>query len=509
MINYYYYIVPLLTQLSSSQGQPGTIIECRGCFPPTCGDNSSSYSITVGGIQAHLLSIGNRASVFYMHLLPVNSSIPNAQINLISQYGTVYTFPDSPSLNMIDYRQYGTAVSNLSPSSGQTGTMVTFTGSNLIGLGGLNIELTSVSFDGISANIIDSSGTQVTVRVPYGVAIGNISIQFNSTQYINSMPYDGPYAVIEGLWTQVEDGSITLLIPPAAQPNTTLYVCGQRLMGGGSNITNLSIAGTPSDRFPIVTIPNITNDTTDCISTIIPYAATNGPVNITSDTGAIVSTVNGLIFQYANITSVTPSEGQEYTYVFITGTHLLSGYPNLTPTVYFNGIQSLVFSYTTDRIIVQPLPTNDTNQYTDLLITVANYGLTFDLSYANAWRYLPPGQVTMVTPSYGQYGTVINVTGINLLGYGTGIEIINIIGTGNSPMTITALYSSDTYVLLSIPLPVNVSYIGPVDITLVSSNGARVTGTDVFQYRERGYIQSVTPSQGQTGTYGKLYLSLF
>ncbi|XP_019848673.1 PREDICTED: uncharacterized protein LOC109580202 [Amphimedon queenslandica] len=509
-----YGISPVVSMVSSDDGQPGTVIRAGGCFPPVCGDNSTSYTIKVGGILVELLpqalTGSTYNSAFYIRLVSINDSIPDASIVLVSGYGTEYTLAG----RIINYRKNATLISSITPSSGQTGTNVRITGTDLIGLGGLNIALQSVSIGGTLAEVIDSSQTEINIKVSSDTGVGTQDIVISSIQTStdNNAVLSGPSTNITGMWTQLEDGVITSLVPPAAQTNATVYACGMRLLGGGSNISNVNIDGIESLNFSIG-LDNLSNPSlpSECIRFIVPENTTGGFISITSNTGAIVSTKTDLFLSYANITSVSPNRGQEYTYVTLNGSNVLSGYnssDNITElSVECGGIPASVLSYESDSVHVRVNPTNLINALSNIQITVTNYGLTFTVSIPNAWTYLIPGQVDVVTPSFGQYGTRLEITGTNLTGYGQSVQSVRILGsqTGNISVDpyveFQVISSSESLVLLSVPQPFNASYTGFVDIVLVSDNGALVTGSEVFEYREMGRIDSVNPSQGQRGTY--------
>ena len=506
--------------MSSTNGQPGTVIKASGCFPSTCGDNSTSYEVQVGGVNVEVLAsqvVGaGYTSVFYIRLTDVPLAILNAPVSIISQYGTVFTI----TTDLINYELAGN-ITSVMPSTGQKGTLVTIQGNNLIGLGALGIQITSVTFGGVAAEIINATQSRVIVRVASGAAGPGI-IQLNSTQYSdeNHAELPGPYNSVSGLWTQLTDGVITTLVPPAGQAGQTVYICGTSLRGGGVTIINVSIAGVPAQIFS-QTLVNISYPglPAECLSAIIPNIdvalSLKGSVNLTADTEAIVTTQDNLLFEYANISSVNPNQGQQYTYVTIRGIKLLSGYNNLTitPQVYLSGVQAIVHNYTQNEIIVQASPlnqTNVTNQLGDVEIKVTQYGLTSTVFLANGWSYLVPGEIMSVDPPTGQYGTYINITGTNLLGYGTTLQLAIFLGssTGNvvsDPIVTAEIKSfSDFVITLSVPRPADVNYTGFIDIYLIADNGAQVRGQRVFRYLEKGRIISVSPSEGQRGTYGKL-----
>ncbi len=509
---------------SNLEGQPGTVLFVEGCFPPTCGDNSTLYSIKVGGIDTELLDEAEFGesrileSQFYIRLGEITTPIPDAMVTLVSQYGTEY---DSGS-DTIDYRLSGN-ITSISPSTGQRGTEVSIAGTNLIGLeGNLPISLANVSLGGIQADsILSATQTLVRVKLTSGMA-GLSGVELSSTQlsFTSMKPISGPSITVSGLWTYLDDGSITQLVPPAAQEGATVYVCGSSILGGGTNVASVSVVGVNSSSFSsglesllASELPN------ECISAIVP--APSGPlpqegvVEVTADTQALVTSADDVSFKYANVSSITPDKGQEYTFVTIAGIHLLSGYNETEvgkPTVAFGSKEATVESYTDSEIVIQVLPSpTEINSLTDVRITAEKFGLNFTVELSQGWTYLQPGDITSAEPDFGQSGTRVTLNGTNLLGYGVSLDYVSILGSDSGDVdadprvNATLVEFNDTIVVIDMPMPVNGDYIGPVDILLVADNGAQVQGGAVFEYMEQGEITAVSPLEGQRGTYGEYY----
>ena len=507
---------------SNVEGQPGTVIFIEGCFPPTCGDNSTLYSVTVGGIVAELLDdteFGETKipeSQFYIRLGQITTPIPDATVTLVSQYSIEY---DSGS-STIDYRLSGN-VTSVSPSTGQRGTEVSIAGTNLIGLeGNLPISLANVSLGGIQADsIINATQTLIRVKITSGMA-GLSGLELNSTQlsFFSMKPISGPSNTVSGLWTYLDDGSITQLVPPAAQEGATVYVCGSSILGGGTSVSSVSVVGVNLSSFSsgleslsASELPN------ECISATVP--APSGPlpqegvVEVTANTQALVTSADDVSFKYANVSLISPDKGQEYTFVTITGIHLLSGYNETEvgkPTVAFGSKEATVESYTETEIVVQVLPSpGEINSLIDVRITVTKFGLNFTVELSQGWTYLKPGSITSAEPNFGQSGTRITLNGIYLLGYGVSLDYVSILGSDSSDVDSdahvngTLVEFNDTVVVIDMPIPVNSDYTGPVDILLVADNGAQIQGGAVFEYMEQGEIIAVLPSEGQRGTYGE------
>lgn len=68
-------------------------------------------------------------------------------------------------------------ISDVTPISGQPGTMVTITGSNF----STSPETNKVSFHGVSAEVVQATSTELVVRAPVVESSGNIEVSVNNT----------------------------------------------------------------------------------------------------------------------------------------------------------------------------------------------------------------------------------------------------------------------------------------------------------------------------------------
>ena len=394
-------------------------------------------------------------------------------------------------------------IANITPTQGQNGTIVDIRGDNLLGRGNGVIELQRVVVGSSEADILESGQTRIQARVNSGTP-GSRNIMINTTQTLDSQSYNGPYTYSNTLWTQLEDGVVSELIPPAAQGGVNISIVGERLLGGGNEITTLTIAG---QNVTIFTSVPISDGPSEYIEALIPESAdpVSGGVVIVTDTGAVVLSSPNIIFTYAAITSITPSQGQVGTQVVITGTQLLSGY-DLEPVVSLSGIRATVISYDQSTVVVRVEdPSAQTmsgsgadispNTTGDVTIVVTRDDQSFTVSSPGGWTYLEAGVITEVQPDFGQYGTEVTISGTNLFGYGT--ELMRALINGTDAMIVS---QDDSVVVLTAP---DVPTVGRVDIVLVSDTGAEVRREAAFEYRERGVIESANPPSGQNGTYGK------
>ena len=442
-----------------------------------------------------------------------------ASFVLVTQY---QQFALQRSLNF-ELQQPGT-IASVIPSRGQRGTRVTIRGNRLLGSGDF-ISLSRVLLGQIEAEIIgDLQNSEVIeIRAGRGGIPGNVSLTINTTHDFprETTLFPGPYTYLENAWMQLEDGLVRDIIPPAAQPGRTVLLCGDRLLGGGNTISTLLLAGETLSMFNSTpsALMSSTSISQECITAVVPTpsaAGITGRVTLEADTGALVESSN--TFAFADITSVTPQRGQPGTIVTISGVALLSGYTMATPTVYLSGVQATLLSYSSTRVVVRaanpppPVGSGMMSTLDDLFGMAGDISIvvtstltnltTFSVSVESSWTYLAPGEITGISPSFGQFRTRIEINGTNLLGYGSSllnatIEDVNAIIVSNATSQV---------VLLAPDLGPNQQN---ATIILFSDSGAVIIGENLFDYREQGVVLNTDPSQGQNGTYGEYRVQNF
>ena len=489
--------------------QPGTTVTTSSaCLPPACGDNSTDYDVIVNGQILQKDEASNDIR-FAARFPDTNMSYPS--VNLFIQ--TFYSLLESSATVSF---QESPPITSITPSMGQRGTRVVIEGENLLGFGEGDIAFERVSVGNKSADIdlTNSNRTHISARISSDEINSTCSscVIINTTQSIDGEEYDGPYTYSDTLWTQLEDGVVTEILPPAVQIGGTLRICGERLLGGGSSVSSISIAGQNVISSDMTPNP-ISDNSTECIEAIVPDVSNpengvSGGIIIEADTGALVENLTDIIFTYAIITNVNPAEGQVGTEVTITGIELLSGFSDLEPTVFLSGVEATVLSAATGSVRVRVedagiIGSGETplfNMAGDIVITVTRGGRDYNVSMTDSWTYLESGQIDQVDPAFGQFGTRITLRGTNLLGYGPGLRDATI---GN--VSTIVLSASSDVVELEAP---DISFIGSVDIVLESENGAVVSLPKAFEYRERGVITNLNPNSGQNGTFGEQYITV-
>ena len=384
--------------LSPMEGQSGSIVQLTGNFPPQRGDNSSVTAVLIGGIPSDVLVIPTQTTFeILVRAGPSQNAIPNTNITVISNYSS---FP-------LDTRTFTyTAPGNITmviPSQGQQGTRVVITGENLSVNGH---DLVQVLLAGVEATLESNNNTMIVcIAQSSSPTIG--SIVLNYTRQLSATTYDGPTIVRNNAWEQLADGVINRIVPSAAAINQTIFVCGDRLLGGGGQIIRVTIGNVDATQFSTTTS---TLGSLTCINVTLPPGLNGSlPITLTADTGALIrSTVNVSI---ASVTNVSRSFGQYGTRVNITGVEL---FRNLSDTtVMLAGVDATIEqSDTVSRgwIVVRagrpPLlsrPVLMPNCTTELVCTSSNIdgncsSINCSESYSNA-TYLTE---TCLTDCFGQ-----------------------------------------------------------------------------------------------------------
>ena len=500
-----------------NSAQPGTVflVSSRTCVPGECGDNSTNFDLVFGDITLERLSTQN-TTLKYAGRFPNFEGTLTAQLTVVTQY-QAFRLSSFIAFNLIQPSPI-----TVTPSIGQRGTDVLIQGADLLGIGHSSQAVSRVRLGDNDAVIANSSSrTQLRVRARSGTRM-NGTVRINTTDTFEGVVYDGPYLYLENGWTQLNDGQITSIIPRAAQSGRNVLLCGDDLLGNGVNIStiqhgsNFLLRNQPS---PLPSVPP--QPGSECLEVRVPDNVPNNgesPVDIISNTGAMVTSISN--FTVAAIESVTPNRGQPGTIVTIRGRALLSGYPNSTPIVFLSDLLTLatLIRASSSEIVVRaqtpPLlnPGASTGSGTPLPEIIGVPGsvviqvtsplmgtsLRFNVSNTSGWQYEESGVIDMVVPGFGQFGTLVNISGRNLLAYGSNLTHAMVDG-----MNATLLDgASDSAVQLLIPDSSSTSL---VDIVLFSDTGAEVRGSVVFEYRERGNVSAVVPSRGQNGTFGKIY----
>lgn len=275
------------------------------------------------------------------------------------------------------------------PASGQAGTVVTITGVNLRAYG---TEVVAVTLAGVNVTeIVAESDAEVVVAAADGAqGTGDIVLTSDIGSTVTGVD----------AWAYLTLGFISSVSPASGREGTTVQISGVRLCGGGSAVTNVTLAGQPAAVQPggdcgvvRVTAPDFGANVT-------------GDVVLLSDTGAVVTHAASWTFIATGaITDVSPTAGQENTVVNITGVGLFGGGTGVS-AVTLAGVGAFVVSATDTFVVVRAFPGPLAGALGDVVIT-GNTGSVLT-RLVDGFTY---SAIRSVEPASGQRGTIVNISG--------------------------------------------------------------------------------------------------
>jgi len=335
----------------------------------------------------------------------------------------------------------GPYVTDFSPTYGAVGNQITIDG---VHFGGSPV----VKFNGTQASGVATAnnGTVIYVNVPSGASTGKISVTSNG-QTINTandfiFVGAGPY--------------VASFSPPNGGANDPITIYG------------LHFTGATGVKFNGVTASFTTPTMDTQVSALVPDNAMSGPVTVTTPSGSDTSTACFYLAPF--VTGFSPSNGPPGTVVTITGTSLTNA-----SGVTFNGMPAAF----------NP-PTNNTN----LVAFVPPSATTGPIRITTPGGQSPPvGNFSILpliagfTPSAGNIGTNVIVSGYNLLG----TTNVTFNGARATPLSVTNSQ-------LTVLVPAGAST-GP--IAVFTTNGSAASGTNFFLPAQ---ITGFNPTNSAPGT---------
>ncbi|EGD83315.1 hypothetical protein PTSG_03923 [Salpingoeca rosetta] len=451
-----------ISTVSPTMGQEGTAITITGRFPPRHGVASALTTALVAGNNATVESSGSFSAIIRLGAGMEGDTGP---VRVMAETGAF-----AVSTVNVTYVAPGN-ITNVTPTAGQHGTRITITGTGFFGLTGTAV--TAVLVDSVPAiEIVMQNDTYVVARLGAGSA--------NAAAVVRVESDDGSYTLYGDTFEKLADGTVAAITPAAAQPTRTISITGTNLMGDGTtfvshflgthNVT-ANVVGTPTNSLVVIQVPDGVG--------FAQYTAT-------SETGSIVqSGAQG--FAFANITSITPSQGQAGTRITLAGFGMTSGAMSASSVLLGTAAATVVSSSATQ--IVATVGSASAGTVFPTVVGTNGYNVS---STAVNFTYLPPQQINAVTPYFGQHGTRVNISGVNLLGGGSTVVQVMLDG-----INATIESQSDTEIIVR----AGVNDPGEGDVVVITDTGARVTRTDGFLYIFPGSITTISPSSGQVGTH--------
>jgi len=470
-LNFTYVHVDVMS-VSPSQGQNGTIVKIQGVG--LLAGSAAITAVWLNGVPERSI-VNFTDNVIVVRAGYSNTSTPLGDVNYRTITGAMVTVREAWS--------YVTpaVITNIDPSTGTEGTVVTILGNNL--LAGAN-EVESV-FLGEAA-----SEVQVFSNTLIQVIAGTNPISESASVSVLIQLQSGAEVFNSSSFRYASPGSVTNVSPIIGQDGTFINITGTSLYPDGDTLTSVTLAGVAA---------TILNYSTGFIQLRAGRPAIlesfDGPVVITAESGAILSsTTNFTYLQEGIIFSVTPSQGQNGSMVEIKGQDLFGGGTSLD-YVQLAEVTAASIDPTSNstcvRVTARENPSSFNDSITGDILLISNTGAR--VRRINGWTYVQRGVINSITPPSGQYGTAISIIGERLLSGSTGIPEVTI---GGVAVDITA--STNTIINGTVDNPSgDDAFNGTVLIT--SSDGGILMTNFVWVFNQRGVIANFTPTTGGNG----------
>ena len=308
----------------------------------------------------------------------------------------------------------GILVTGITPSSGQSNSIVTLTGL-FPPLTGDNTTVIAVLIGGIQSKLLISNESSITVQV--GVSQSPIP---NSN--ITIVTEFSSYLILGTTWSYTAPSNITMVTPTKGQNGTRVAIKGDNLLIESLDIPKVFLAGNEA------TIEGINSTTILCravsgdpnngsiivnYTIIIDGTLYDGPTIIKDNAWQQVAD--------GNITKVIPSAVAINQTVLLCGDNPLGG-GRMTESVIINGVNiiplnSMAISVENYTCINVMLPDYLTTNI--IIIITADTGAVI-ISQIN----ITIAAISSVNDSVGQYGSRVNISGSELFGNITSIHVM-------------------------------------------------------------------------------------
>jgi hypothetical protein len=411
---------PVLSSFSPTGGSPGTVVTLTGQ------NLTGATQVSFNGVAAGSFTVVSATQL--TATVPVGASTGPIEV----------TTPGGTGTSGRSFSVTAPLLTSITPAAGPAGTVVTLTGSNLLGL-------TGVTFNGLAAPgaTVDATGTQVTVTAPTGVTTGPVVATASAGRSNGLLFSSAP--------------TLAALSPAFGPAGTPVTVTGTGLTG----TTQVTFNGTVALGFAV-------NATGTQLTVTAPTGVTTGPVVATNAYGPS----NGLVFTLPpTISSLNPTSSPVGSSVVVTGTDLAGATRVL--------VANLATSFTV----------NSPTQLTFVVPTGATSGLVRIVTPAGTAisptsLLVPAPALTTLSPSAGPLGSSVAIAGSGLFD----VSQVTFNGTAAPGFMVNAMGTS-----LTVTVPAGATT-GPVLVTTPNgiSNGLTFTVGPT--------ITNLTPAFGGPGT---------
>ncbi|MFO1488755.1 MAG: IPT/TIG domain-containing protein [Verrucomicrobiota bacterium] len=320
-----FYVAPVVTSFSPSNGRAGTNVVIRG----------TSFTGTTAVKFGSLTSTFNVDSNTQI-TATVPANVVNGAITVMAPAGNIIT-----SSNFLVVPN----VTGFSPAFGAAGASITVNGASFTGA-------TAVKFGGVSASFSSVTASSLTAVVPAGATNGPVSVTVGTVTGTSAQTF---YV------TPI----VSSFTPTNSAPGTSVKISGSNF----SDASAVNFNGVAASSFVV------TNNNT--IGAIIPNGFVTGPISVTTPGGTGAS--SGLFYVPPTISGFNPTHGAPGNSVTISGSSFLGA-----TAVKFNGTNAS-FTVNNNTTITATVPNNAT---TGPLTVIAPAGTNtsvalFTLDYTN------------------------------------------------------------------------------------------------------------------------------
>jgi uncharacterized repeat protein (TIGR01451 family) len=374
-----------ITSFSPSFGQPGNVINIFG-----------------SGLSGATLVEFNDNSPTPADFNALSDSQLQVVVPLGATTGPLEVFIGSAGLASATSFEVAPLVTNFSPQSGSSPTLVAIFGANFSASG------TTVVFSGTNASVSATyiASTEVEAAVPRGAATG-------------------PITVITSAGTNVSTNIFTSgTLPAITGFSPTVAAYGVNVVISGGNFfppATVQFNGTTAS----ATITSTTE-----LNATVPSGATTGPITVTTASGSVTTTSNFTTSAGPIITDFSPTLGEAGTAVTIDGF-------NLAPvtSVTFNGKAGTITGYSPNEI--QAFPPSGSG-IGPIKVFTSTSSFTTSNNFTNATGPI----ITDFSPVLGPVGSPVTIDGINF----TSATTVKFGGVAASPHLV-----SDTQISAGVP----------------------------------------------------------
>jgi RHS repeat-associated protein len=513
---------PVITSLSPSSGTPGTQVQVNGSgFGATQGSSSFSFNGTAG-------------SVVTWSDTAITVAVPPA-----ATAGRVWVAEGSQNSNTnLNFTVPAPKITSISPTSGIIGTQVTINGSGFRASQGSS----SVLINGFTVPVVSWSDTQIVVTVSASIKTGPVTISgasivsnsdfvftlpnptvvsltpisgppgtqiqingsgFGATQGTSTLTVHGIAATV----TSWSDTAISATVPTTASSGPAAVTVGGVPSNANINFTipapqvtsispNSGIIGTqitvtganfqPTKGNNFLGLSNalggfgaatiVSWSDTQIVATVPANNTISGPAEVSVNT---VTSNQDIGFTMINprVTGILPTSGPVGTQVQINGSGF--GATQGSSTVQVAGYVASVSSWSDSQIVVTVPATSKSGS-----VVVYASGVS---SNNNINFTVPVPHVTGISPSSGQVGTTVTITG-------SGFEAVGGSVSFNGASTGTVQSWSDTQIVLAVPAAALSG-----EVTVIPQNGS-VSNSDFVFTLPNPRVTSLAPATGRGGT---------